>query len=537
MKHYTFLFLSLFITYYASAQFSYDGYPTTSALLASKSPKQQQNIINAQNRILNYVNQHGLNHQKTVITIPVVVHVLYHDISQNISDALVQSQIDVLNKDYNRLNSDTSLTRSIFKPVAANCQIQFKLATQDEAGFPTTGIIHSYTDTAMWDNPLDPYHITQQMKDSSIGGQVAWNPNAYLNIWVCNIHPTLLGFSSIPGDPMNEDGVVISYHYFGSGGGSVAPYDKGRTTTHEVGHWLGLYHPFEGSCVGLNSATCANTGDFCCDTPPVATADFGCNQTLNTCSEIPNMPDMVENYMMYTDDACMNMFTLDQAARMSSTINAYRTPILTSAGAATISLLSNDIGVYYIVNAIANAQNCPFPSRVRVHNFGSNTVTNFTINVQIDNDPIHQYTWTGNLPTAFNADVTLGNIAPVNTTTTHHFKAWTSLPNNVTDANSSNDSKASNFLCVANGINTTDANATLFSVFPNPGTDIITLYYSGESVNTTYTIQNAVGQLVVNPTTIRNSNNTISISTLSPGVYFLTVQAEKTKQTIKLIKN
>jgi len=532
-------FLLLLIANSLIAQTVYDGYSSYAALLASKKTSDRASIIATNQLINSYLAQNPQGgHAKTVITIPVVVHVLYHDISQNISDAQVQSQIKVLNEDYRRLNADTSNTRAVFKGAAADCQLNFKLATQDVNGMPTTGILHSYTDTAMWDNRGDPYHISQQMKDSAAGGQNTWNPSCYLNIWVCNIYSNLLGYSSLPGDPANEDGVVISYRYFGSGAGTLAPYDKGRTTTHEIGHWLGLYHPFEGACIGLNSATCATTGDFCCDTPPTANASFGCDQTQNSCTEIPNMPDMIENYMMYTDDNCMNLFSHDQATRMQATLNAVRSGIATCSGATTIPLLTNDIGVYYIYNAIGNSQYCPFVSKVRVHNYGNNTVTAFTVTIQIDNDAVHQYTWTGNLPSTFNADVTLTSISPLTTATYHKFKAWTTLPNNVTDANPLNDMKVSNFTCLPDGLNNIEVEDPIFTLYPNPAETNCTLSTATFTPGWTFSISNQLGQEMVSKMAITNTSTNISLENFTSGIYFISIiNANGKRQNKKLIKN
>ena len=236
-------------------------------------------------------------------TIPVVVHVVYHTTAQNISDAQVQSQINVLNQDYQELNADTTLVPAAFKRSVADCKIQFCLAKQDAAGNPTTGILRRYTaKTSFTDD--------DGVKKSGTGGDNAWDASKYLNLWVCNLGGGLLGYAQFPGGTPATDGVVILYSAFGNTGAVSAPYNKGRTATHEIGHWLNLRHIWgddNGACTG---------SDLVDDTPNAADANYGCPSFPHvTCSDGPN-GDMFMNYMDYTDDACMQMFTLGQKDRM-----------------------------------------------------------------------------------------------------------------------------------------------------------------------------------------------------------------------------
>jgi hypothetical protein len=181
-----------------------------------------------------------------VYTIPVVVHVVYNTNAQNISDAQVQSQIDILNQDFQKLNADTTAVPSAFKPLIADCKIQFCLAKQDPYGNPTTGILRKYTSkTAFSDN--------DDIKKSGRGGDDAWPASSYLNLWVGNLSGGLLGYAQFPGGTAATDGVVVLYSAFGNTGTVSAPYHKGRTTTHEVGHWLNLRHIWgddSGACTG-----------------------------------------------------------------------------------------------------------------------------------------------------------------------------------------------------------------------------------------------------------------------------------------------
>jgi hypothetical protein len=256
-----------------------------------------------------------------VVTIPVVVHVVYADSTMNISDAQVLSQIEILNEDFRRLNADAANTRSVFEPVAADTEIEFCLARRDPDGNPTTGITRTYSSGGILFGYFGP---TDDVKSTTTGGVDPWPSDQYLNIWVCNLLPILLGYAQFPGDDPATDGVVIGYNYFGNIGTVTAPYDKGRTTTHEVGHWLGLRHIW-------GDAACAS--DSVADTPLAADATSGCDTTANTCTDSPvDLPDMIENYMDYSDDDCMNMFTLGQKDRMWSFLNTARLSLQTSMG-------------------------------------------------------------------------------------------------------------------------------------------------------------------------------------------------------------
>ena len=238
-----------------------------------------------------------------VIVIPVVIHVLYHSNNQNVSDQQVLSQLTVLNNDYRRLNADTIYTPAPFKSVAADTRIVFCLAKVDPNGRYTSGIIHKHTSS-------DLFISDDEMKFSSTGGDDAWDSKKYLNIWVCNLFGRTLGYAVMPGGPAEKDGVVIQYNAFGTIGTAVAPYNKGRTTTHEIGHWLGLRHTW-------GDADCGD--DSIADTPTQETYSTGCPTFphLSTCS-INFYGDMFMNYMDFTDDACMNMFTQGQKKEMRS---------------------------------------------------------------------------------------------------------------------------------------------------------------------------------------------------------------------------
>jgi hypothetical protein len=224
------------------------------------------------------------------IEIPVVVNVLYRVASENISDAQVQSQIDVLNEDFNATNSDVVKTPAIFSGVVTDVDVQFVLAK----------INRKYVNKRSW-------RTNDDMKKTSKGGLDPTTPSQNLNLWVVNNMGDILGYAQFPGGSAATDGVVIAHNFFGRVGVVSAPYHLGRTATHEVGHWLNLRHIW-------GDATCGN--DFVNDTPLHNTANYGCPSAghLSTCSGTP--VEMTMNYMDYTDDACMYMFSAGQKDRM-----------------------------------------------------------------------------------------------------------------------------------------------------------------------------------------------------------------------------
>jgi Pregnancy-associated plasma protein-A len=253
-------------------------------------------------------------------TIKVVVHVVFHEGSENISDAQINSQIDVLNHDYRKMNADLSKVPSIFASVVADAGVNFQLATIDPAGNPTNGITRTHTDVIGFDDD-------DAVKDAARGGISAWPSDKYLNIWVSPLKDTLLGYAQFPGGPTPTDGVVVRCTAFGTVGTATAPFNLGRTATHEVGHWLNLYHTFQDGCVGTKPQTCLIEGDRVCDTPAVADPNYGCAlaPTLNSCVDHPkDLPDEWMNFMDYPDDACMFMFTRGQAERIAATLSGPR---------------------------------------------------------------------------------------------------------------------------------------------------------------------------------------------------------------------
>ncbi|MFT2009747.1 M43 family zinc metalloprotease [Pontibacter sp. 13R65] len=255
--------------------------------------------------------------RKSTITIPVVFHVVYNTEAENIPDEQILSQLAILNADFRRQNPDTVDTPSYFKPFAADTDIEFCLASIDPNGDLTTGITRTRTDKKSFDTYRD------DVKFTSRGGTDIWDSSQYLNIWICNITGNTLGYSSFPGFSPAIDGVVLLYSSIGAPpyNRSAGPYNQGRTATHEVGHWLGLRHIWGGNC---------NNADGIADTPNQQRDTGGCpNEIIVSCDNGP-YGNMWQNYMDYTDDGCMNLFTKGQAELMQSTLATSRASILTS---------------------------------------------------------------------------------------------------------------------------------------------------------------------------------------------------------------
>jgi hypothetical protein len=246
--------------------------------------------------------------------IPVVVHVVYRTAAQNLSDAQVSSQIDVLNADYRKKNADVSGVPGVFASAAGDARIVFELATTDPSGSPTNGITRTLTTTGAFADD-------DAVKAAATGGHEAWPADKYLNIWVCQLAGGLLGYAQFPGGPASTDGVVILHSAFGTTGTAAAPFNLGRTATHEVGHWLNLRHIW-----GDDGTGCAGS-DFVTDTPNQAGPNYGAPAFPQvTCGNGPN-GDMFMNFMDYVDDAAMVMFTAGQITRMQATLDGLRSTI------------------------------------------------------------------------------------------------------------------------------------------------------------------------------------------------------------------
>ncbi|MCS6935512.1 MAG: M43 family zinc metalloprotease [Chitinophagales bacterium] len=417
------LLLLLCVNTFAQSQTRWCGTDERIKQLISQDPSLQKDLDKFLNQLNQYDNQYQKRHlsqdptsdpgeSNAVIYIPVVFHIVHNGdpvgTGENISDAQVISQIEALNRDFNALDPDAANIPDAFKPLQANCRFRFCLARFDPNGNPTTGIIRHQFPNATWDSEDD---IDNILKPATI-----WDRNRYLNIWSVRMGGDLttngiLAYSSFPffGNA-NADGVVARFNTIGTVGTLMTGANKGKTITHEVGHWLGLLHTW-----GLGPG-CGDQGDFVQDTPDQDDANFNCPNfpKVSCASSAPN-GDMFMNYMDYTTDACRNMFTLGQLNNMMGIINGFRN-----------SLNSAATQCFYNVDVSALKMNLPadtvcslsFKPSFVMKNEGVATLQTVTVYYEIDNSGVQIYNWTGNLPMQQETNVFLPTItlAPGNYT-------------------------------------------------------------------------------------------------------------------------
>lgn len=325
---------------------------------------------------------------KEVITIPVVVHIIHNGetvgTGSNIADSQIISQMDVLNEDFRRLNADAANTPTVFEPVAADIEVDFVLAQRDPEGLATNGIVRVNGNRSEW-FLVDNYDLKSLSN---------WPSKDYLNIWVAALGDDYLGYAQFPVSDIGgleiasnsalTDGVVVDYRSFGSEDkyppANLDPqYNLGRTTTHEVGHYLGLRHIWgDGGC---------GVDDFCADTPNSNQRHLGLGspctfpQTSSCGSD-----DMFQNYMAFTNDICMNLFTQDQKTRIRAVLDnsPRRVSLKNSKGGLPPVVVSNDLGIRNIIapeNTVCNGQIDPV---IEVRNYGDNQISSARLEVLVN---------------------------------------------------------------------------------------------------------------------------------------------------------
>jgi hypothetical protein len=248
-----------------------------------------------------------------ITTVPVVVHVVFQTPEQNISDQQIAGQIDALNRDYRLKNPDVANVPPPFEPLATDVRVNFALAKTDPQGNATNGVTRTQT-------TVSSFSDDNKVKLAASGGHDAWDATRYLNIWVCELGGGLLGYAQFPGGPAETDGVVILHQAFGTTGTATAPFNLGRTATHEIGHWLDLHHIW-------GDRTDCQGDDLVADTPRQQQPNFGTPTFPHvSCTNGPD-GDMFMNYMDYVDDEAMMMFTAGQVVRIQAALDGPRNAI------------------------------------------------------------------------------------------------------------------------------------------------------------------------------------------------------------------
>jgi hypothetical protein len=459
-----------------------------------------------------------------IIYIPVVVHVIHngdaYGINENITDEQVQSQITVMNQDYRKLTGTPGYNTNA---VGADTQVEFVLAKVDPNGNPTNGINRVNLCQASWSTAA----INSTVKPTTI-----WDPMQYMNMWSINFTDTsLLGYAQFPESSLggmattaqnpNTDGVVANYTTFGSSdlasGSFAPPYDKGRTMTHEVGHFLGLRHIWgdNSACPATNTA---NDKDFVADTPAASTANYGCPSNANTCTGNPGN-DMIQNYMDYTDDTCMNIFTIGQKARITTVLNnsPRRSTLKTSVKDIAIPLFANDAEVKIENLCTSSSATCTntnptSPAKtILLYNRGTSNLTSATLSYNFNGSTNYTQNWTGSLAPNKYAQITLAN-----STSNGLLTVTVTTANGVADQRASNNVATKTFGSVLSY-----ANATTFT---------FTLVGDSFGSETTWSLKNQAGTTLYSGgpyTDITTGTQTLvdaEVWTLpANGCYYLTV--------------
>jgi hypothetical protein len=408
---------------------------------------------------------------QTIITVPVVFHIVGNATRQSqVTDADILWQLNKLNEDYGGSNADSTNAAYGFYPVRAYngyCQIRYCMAQRNALDLPSNGIERVVSTL----NGTQNCGNNSLVKHTSSGGADSWDPSRFLNIWVGEFGPCLLGVATFPGTgPANEQGLIVSYEGFSNNPAYVDPaFALGRTAAHELGHYWGLYHiwgdeggcstsdfrQLPGTCLLPASLAGASNDVAFGDTPNQAAQTTNCpsGMTTDACATVAP-GKQYQNYMDYTEDACYSMFTKMQADRMQWVLDNCRASLKTSNGCTPPPpAAGNDARISLIINPVngTNIGCTTVTPVVTIQNLGTNTLTSAKINLMLNGTPNpagYPVSWTGSLTQGQSANVTLPvvNLAAIQT---HVLKIYTTLPNGLTDANSANDTATTSVVRIA----------------------------------------------------------------------------------------
>ena len=396
----------------------------------------------------------------TRLTGAVYIPVVFHIVMPNpnlVSDAQIQAQLDTLNKDFFGANGDSINIPSYFKPFFGKSNVQFCLAQRTPDGDASNGIDRATTTKTT-------FGLDDLVKHGYLGGVDSWNSSKYFNVWICPLSTSLLGYSTMPQDGTNaaDEGVVIDYRSLP--GGSFAGFNNGKTLTHESGHYFNLYHIW-----GDDNGGCS-ADDFVDDTPKQGDATSGCPSGVKTDNCTPTGNGiMYQNYMDYSDDPCLIMFTSKQVDRMETALSMYRSSLLSSNGCQPVILSNYDAQLRSVNQPSQRLCEAVFTPQVTIRNRGAQNLTSLQISTTIDNGPTITYPWSGSIGTYTTTVISLNNLTA--TPGTHTLTVYISNPNNNVDQDKSNDTLQVSF---DYSIPTTTVNEGFEnSTFPPPGWDII----------------------------------------------------------------
>jgi hypothetical protein len=401
-------------------------------------------------------NDAGAAKPAAVYTIPIVFHIVMSN-PGIVTDAQILSQLDVLNKTYSATNTDLSGIPAYFKPLIGTVSFQFCLAQRTPSGDITNGIERTVTRKSSFSNSDDG------VKHTRSGGVDIWNGDKYLNVWICVLSNNLLGYGTFPNDgaPL-EQGVVIDYHSIP--GGSYTNYNEGKTLTHETGHYFNLFHIWgddNGACTG---------SDFVDDTPNQGDASTACftGIKLDSCTKTGD-GIMYQNFMDYSFDQCLVMFTKLQAVRMQTSLLTYRSSLTTSDGCTPVVLKTLDAQLKTIDAPVQRICTSSFTPQVTIRNKGTQTLNSLTVETVVDNGTPIIYHWTGSLASLATTAVTLSPVTILSGT--HQIKIFVTAPNGGTDQFTGNDTLTT-VVQYADAV-TSVAESFEGSTFPPAGWDIV----------------------------------------------------------------
>lgn len=450
-----------------------------------------------------------------IITIPVVVHVIHsgqaYGVAPNITDTQVQSQITVMNNDFRKLAGTPGYNTNT---VGADTMIQFALAKVDPNGNPTSGIDRVNMCYTAW---------TTGGVDAFVKPRTIWDPTQYMNMWSVQFggsSSSILGYAQFPsnsglaglnvsGGAAETDGVVANYATFGStdyNDGTFllnAPYDKGRTMTHEVGHFLGLRHIW-------GDATCGD--DYCADTPTAHTSNYSCNTSIASCTS-SSVFEMVQNYMDYTPDACMNIFTINQKDRITAVMNnsLRRVELKTSTKDVAIALFANDAELK-LERPCTDNSTCSGTTRtmkVSLYNRGTSNLTSAVISYTVGSNT-QTYNWSGSLAPNRYATIDLPFAATI---ASGSMTATITTVNGVADQRASNNSFTTYYVAAG-------------PAAANTGAFTFTLQNDNYASEVSWDLKDASGTIVYQSVTYTNSTSPAPIVqtwNLTPGCYTFTI--------------